>query len=192
VNNHYRLNTLETETELDGPAVGALRRATLSVIGWMTKNLFTLVSHWMEDQKFIYVGQSLDGSPKIYLRWSVIGWMTKYLFTLVSHWMDDQKFIILSSSVLGKARWSRLQLQTLASTNPLWAHVGYGPFSLCVIHKEGLCSSSGDVSKLIMMMKIPYTSNSYFLSFKFIIDTQKSGLFFLCCWRVFKQVIPEY
>jgi hypothetical protein len=22
--------------------------------------------------------------------------------------------------------------------------VGYGPFSLCVIHKEGLCTSSGD------------------------------------------------
>jgi hypothetical protein len=27
-------------------------------------------------------------------------------------------------------------------TNPHWARVdGYGPFSLCVIHKEGLCPS---------------------------------------------------
>jgi hypothetical protein len=35
-------------------------------------------------------------------------------------------------------------LQSLAPTNPLWAlAVGYVPFSLCVIHKEGLCPSSG-------------------------------------------------
>jgi hypothetical protein len=37
------------------------------------------------------------------------------------------------------SRWSRLHLKSLASTNPLWACVvDYGPFSLCVIHKEGL------------------------------------------------------
>jgi hypothetical protein len=36
-------------------------------------------------------------------------------------------------------------------TNPRWAHVvGYSPFSLCVIHKEGLCPSSGDINRLIM------------------------------------------
>jgi hypothetical protein len=28
--------------------------------------------------------------------------------------------------------------------------VGYGPFSLCVIHKEGLCPSSGDINRLMM------------------------------------------
>jgi hypothetical protein len=28
--------------------------------------------------------------------------------------------------------------------------VGYGPFSLCVIHKEGLCLSSGDINRLMM------------------------------------------
>jgi hypothetical protein len=28
--------------------------------------------------------------------------------------------------------------------------VGYGPFFLCVIHKEGLCSSSGDINGLMM------------------------------------------
>jgi hypothetical protein len=27
--------------------------------------------------------------------------------------------------------------------------VGYGPFSLCVIHKEGLCLSSGGINRLI-------------------------------------------
>jgi hypothetical protein len=39
------------------------------------------------------------------------------------------------------------------STNPLWARVvGYGPFSLWVIHKEGLCFSSGDINRLMMMI----------------------------------------
>jgi hypothetical protein len=28
---------------------------------------------------------------------------------------------------------------------------GFGPFSLCVIHKEGLCPSSGDINRLMMM-----------------------------------------
>jgi hypothetical protein len=52
-------------------------------------------------------------------------------------------------------RWSRLHLQSLAPTNPHWARVvGYGPFFLCIIHKEGLCSSSGDINRLLMMMKM--------------------------------------
>jgi hypothetical protein len=34
-----------------------------------------------------------------------------------------------------------------------WARVvGYGPFSLYLIHKEGLCPSCGDINKLMMMM----------------------------------------
>jgi hypothetical protein len=33
--------------------------------------------------------------------------------------------------------------------------VGYGPFSLCVIHKEGLCPSSEDINRL--RMNLPYT-----------------------------------
>jgi hypothetical protein len=38
-------------------------------------------------------------------------------------------------------------------TNPHWTRVvGYGLFSLCVIHKEGLCPSSGDINSLMMMM----------------------------------------
>jgi hypothetical protein len=40
-------------------------------------------------------------------------------------------------------------------TNPHWVRVvGYGPFSLCVIHKEGLCFSSGGINRLMMMMMI--------------------------------------
>jgi hypothetical protein len=45
-------------------------------------------------------------------------------------------------------------LQSLAPTNPHWACVeGYGPFFLCVIHKEGLCPSSGDINRLMMMIE---------------------------------------
>jgi hypothetical protein len=32
--------------------------------------------------------------------------------------------------------------------------VVYGPFSLCVIHKEGLCPSSGGINRLMMMAVI--------------------------------------
>jgi hypothetical protein len=30
--------------------------------------------------------------------------------------------------------------------------VGYGPFSVWAIHKEGLCPSSGDINRLMMMI----------------------------------------
>jgi hypothetical protein len=50
------------------------------------------------------------------------------------------------------SRWSRLHLQSLAPTNPYWASVvGYSPFSLWLIHKEGLCPNSGDINRLMMM-----------------------------------------
>jgi hypothetical protein len=50
--------------------------------------------------------------------------------------------------------WSRLHLQSLAPTNH-WDHVvGYGLFSLCVIHKEGLCPSSGDINRLMMIESV--------------------------------------
>jgi hypothetical protein len=48
---------------------------------------------------------------------------------------------------------SRLHLQSLAPTSPHWARGGYGnPYvSLCTIHKEGLCPSSGGINGLMMM-----------------------------------------
>jgi hypothetical protein len=50
------------------------------------------------------------------------------------------------------SRRSRLHLQSLAPTKRHWARVmGYSLFSLCVIHKEGLCPSSGDINRLLMM-----------------------------------------
>jgi hypothetical protein len=41
----------------------------------------------------------------------------------------------------------------LRSLEPTAHVVGYGPFSLSVIHKEGLCPSSGDLNRLMTMMK---------------------------------------
>jgi hypothetical protein len=74
-------------------------------------------------------------------RWSVIGWVTKNLLSRASEGT-------LSC-------WPQLHLLSLTPTNPHWARVvGYGPFSLCVIHKEGLCPSSGDINRLMMMMMI--------------------------------------
>jgi hypothetical protein len=32
--------------------------------------------------------------------------------------------------------------------------VGYGPFSLCEIHKKGLCPSSGDINRLIIKRRV--------------------------------------
>jgi hypothetical protein len=79
--------------------------------------------------KLSNVGQSLDGWPKIY-----------YLE-------------LLRASKCTFSRWFRLHLQSLAPANPHWAHVvSYGPFSLCVIHKECLWPSSGSINRLMMMM----------------------------------------
>jgi hypothetical protein len=57
---------------------------------------------------------------------------------------DDQKFII-SSTILATFAIVTTHHPAIGSRD------GYGPF-LCVIHKEGLCPSSGNINKLMMMM----------------------------------------
>jgi hypothetical protein len=43
----------------------------------------------------------------------------------------------------------------VGTANPHWARGGgYSPFSLCVIHNEGLCPSSGNINRLMIMMVI--------------------------------------
>jgi hypothetical protein len=69
---------------------------------------------------------------KVKERWSVIGWVTKNLLSQVP-------------PCFGR------HVKPSAPTNLQWTRVvGYGPFSLCVIHKEGLCPSSGDINRLMM------------------------------------------
>jgi hypothetical protein len=62
--------------------------------------------------------------------------------------------------------FSRLLLRPLKiGTNPHWAHVvSYRPLSLCVIHKKGLCPSSGDINRLNMMMMMKINSCYSFYS----------------------------
>jgi hypothetical protein len=83
-----------------------------------------------QSRKLSKIGRSSDRRPKIY-----------YL-----------EFHVSDGTL---SRWSRLYSQSLAPTNPHTAHVvGYGPFSLWVIHKEGPCPSSGDISRLMMIMNV--------------------------------------
>jgi hypothetical protein len=82
----------------------------------------------VQSWKLSNVEQSLDGLPKIY-----------YL----------ERLRALKGTL---SRWSWLHLQSLTPTNQHWARVvGYGPFSLRVIHKEGLCPSSGGINRLMMI-----------------------------------------
>jgi hypothetical protein len=76
----------------------------------------------MRSRKLSNVGRLLDGWPKIY-----------YLELL--HDLDGT-----------------LSHRSLAPTKPHCARVvGYGPFSLCLIHKEALCPSSEDINRLMIM-----------------------------------------
>jgi hypothetical protein len=74
---------------------------------------------------------------------------------LVSHWMGDQKCIISSSSVLWKA-CKAVGLGCICSRQHPPIHIGLAWWVLArspyVIHKEGLCPSSGDINRLTMMM----------------------------------------
>jgi hypothetical protein len=79
------------------------------------------------------------------------------------HLVKLKIYCLLRASEGTLSRWSRLHLQSLAPTNPHWVRVvGYGPFSLCVIHKEGLCPCSGDINRL--MMKSPFVYSLYMIS----------------------------
>jgi hypothetical protein len=74
-------------------------------------------------------------------------------FGVRSRKLSNKNLLSRAPSCFGTlSRWSRLNLQSLAPTNPNWARVvGDGPFSLCVIHKEGLCPSSGGINRLMMI-----------------------------------------
>jgi hypothetical protein len=74
-----------------------------------------------------------DHQVTVKQRWLVIGWVAKNL-------------LCRDSPCFGR------HVKPLAPTNPPWARVvGYGPFILWVIHKEGLCPSSVNINMLMMM-----------------------------------------
>jgi hypothetical protein len=97
----------------------------------------------VRSRKLRNVGRSLNGYPK----------------------MSYLELLRASEGTL--SHWSRLHLQSLAPSKPHWARVvGYGPFSLCIIHKEGLCPRSGDINGLMMMMIANLSYCSYIKSNK--------------------------
>jgi hypothetical protein len=70
-------------------------------------------------------------------RWLVIGWAKK------NYYLEP---IRASEGTLN--RWFLVHVH--------WAHVvSYGPFYLCVIHKEGLWPSSGGINRLMLMVTYP-------------------------------------
>jgi hypothetical protein len=69
--------------------------------------------------------------------WLVIGWATKNLLSRAPPCFGRHvEPLVPSVFAVVKRLWVRV--------------VGYGPFFLCVIHKEGLCLSSGDINGLMM------------------------------------------
>jgi hypothetical protein len=75
-------------------------------------------------------------------RWSVIGSVTKNLLSRAPPCFRRHVKPLVPAAV------------AVVSTHQLALArvVGNGPFSLCIIHKEGLCLRSGDVNRLMMMM----------------------------------------
>jgi hypothetical protein len=78
-------------------------------------------------------------------RWSVIGWVIKNLTSRVPPCFGRHvKLLVLAAFAVVSTHQSALGESARV--------VGYGPFSLGVIHKEGMCHSSGDINRLMMMM----------------------------------------
>jgi hypothetical protein len=111
----------------------------------------------VRSRKLSNVGQSLDEGPKMYYH------------------------VVLRASVGTLSCWSQLHLQSLAPINPHWAHVvDYGPLSLFVIHKEGLCPSSGDINWLMMKIDGLLSTCAYHILLSPMISQKAT-----------KEIIPE-
>jgi hypothetical protein len=79
-------------------------------------------------------------------RWSVIRWVTKnILFRAPPCFGRHIKLLVPSAFAV-------VSTHQLALC-PRGFRGCYGPFSLCVIHKVGLCPSSGNFNRLMMMIK---------------------------------------
>jgi hypothetical protein len=86
-------------------------------------------------------------------RWSVMRWVSKNLLSRAPSCLGRHVKPLVPAAF------------AVVSTNPHWPSVvGYGPFSLCVIHKEGLCPSSANIDRLTMMIYylfVSYDSDKY-------------------------------
>jgi hypothetical protein len=104
-----------------------------------------------------------------------INWIYEWIMRNIGHLFSWVSSELLRASEGTLSRWSRPYLQSLAPTNPHWAcMVAYGPFFLWEIHKEGLCPNSGDINRLMMIMKL---WKRYYL--KYIVTCRWSNLEFV-------------
>jgi hypothetical protein len=116
---------------------------------WVSKNIIQYVQF---DGRILRSSMALRAvrfvvrSRKLEQRRSVIGWVTKNLLSRASPCFGSH-IKPLVPAVLAVVR----------PTNPHWARVvGYGQFSLCVIHKKALCPSCGDINRLMMIILLLY------------------------------------
>jgi hypothetical protein len=75
---------------------------------------------------------------------SVIGWVSKNLLSRAPPCFGTHVKPLIPAAFAVVS----IQQSTLGPRGGL-----YSPFSLCVIHKEGLCPSSGGINRLMMMMR---------------------------------------
>jgi hypothetical protein len=94
-------------------------------------------------------------------RWSVIGWVTKSILCRAPPCLGRYVKPLVSAAF---AVVSTHQ-PALSPRGGLWL----GSFSLCVIHKEGLCPSSGDINRLMMMTQNAHNISFFELVYFFII-----------------------
>jgi hypothetical protein len=80
-------------------------------------------------------------------QWPVLGWVTKSLLSRAPPCFGRHVKPLVPAAF------------AVVSTHQSARVVGYGPFSLWVLHKEGLCPSSGDINRLMMSDEV--TSNSF-------------------------------
>jgi hypothetical protein len=74
-------------------------------------------------------------------RWSVIRWVTKNLLSR-AHSCFGRQFKSLVPAAFAVVRTHQSAQGRVVS---------YGPFFLCVIYREGMCPSSGDINRLMMI-----------------------------------------
>jgi hypothetical protein len=67
----------------------------------------------------------------------------------VGHWMSDQN-VLSRASPRFERHVKPLVPAVFAVVSTHQTALGYGPFFLCVLHKESLCPSSGDINRLMM------------------------------------------
>jgi hypothetical protein len=105
----------------------------------------------------LFANEELDGPAVSALRRKIAE--VKQRLQLVGHWMSGQNLLPgIPPCFRRHVRPLILAVFAVVNTHHCTRVMGYGPFSLCEIHKEGLCHSSGDINRLVMMILLTVSS----------------------------------